>query len=79
MINKKAKLIWDFYGSNGRRIAEHHLNHLKEFCEIESISLKKSGIEKINSNAFEVYLVVEMKCVEKIKNKLKPNKGFAID
>ena len=78
-MSKKAKLIWNFYGTNGLKTAEHHLIHLKEFSQTESIPLLNSGIDEINSMACEVFLLVEMECVEKLRTKLKPNKGFAVD
>ena len=78
-MSKKAKLIWNFNGANGIKTAEHHLIHLKEFSQMESIPLLKSGIDEINSIAFEAFVVVEIKWVEKLRTKLKPNKGFAVD
>jgi|TARA_Y100000385_G_scaffold131973_1_gene137261 hypothetical protein len=78
-MSKKAKLIWNFSGTNGLKTAEHHLIHLKEFSHMESIPILKSGIDQINSMTCEAYVVVNMKWVEKLRTKLKPNKGYAVD
>jgi hypothetical protein len=46
---------------------------------MESIPMLKSGIDQINSMTCEAYVVVNMKWVEKLRTKLKPNKGYAVD
>ncbi len=78
-MSKKAKLIWNFNGANSLKTAEHHLIHLKEFSQIESIPLLRSGIDEINSMTCEAFVLVEMDWVEKLRTQLKPNKGFAVD
>tara|TARA_B100000609_G_C16943480_1_gene295328 strand:- start:287 stop:523 length:237 start_codon:yes stop_codon:yes gene_type:complete len=76
---KKAQLIWNFNGEDGLKTAEHHLVHLKEFAQMESVPIIKSGVNKITPLSYEAYIIVEMEWVEKLRSKLKPNKGFAVD
>ena len=78
-MSKKAQLIWNFNGQDGLKTAEHHLVHLKEFAQMEALTILKSGINKTSPLSCEAFIVVEMKWVEKLRTQLKPNKGFAVD
>ena len=78
-MSKKAQLIWNFNGQDGLKIAKHHIVHLKEFAQMESIQILKYGVNKTGPLSFEAFIVVEMEFVEKLRTQLKPNKGFAID
>ena len=78
-MSKKAQLIWNFNGQDGLKTAEHHLVHLKEFAQMESVPIIKSGVNKITPLSYEAYIIVEMEWVEKLRSKLKPNKGFTVD
>jgi len=78
-MSKKAQLVWNFNGQDGLKTAEHHLLHLKEFAQMESVPIIKSGVNKITPLSWEAYIIVEMEWVEKLRSKLKPNKGFAVD
>ena len=40
-MSKKAKLTWNFKGQDGLKIAEHHLLHLKDFTQMESVQIIK--------------------------------------
>ena len=78
-MSKKAKLIWNFNGQDGLKTAEHHLVHLKEFAQMEAVSILKSGVNKTSPLSCEAYIIVEMEWVEKLRTQLKPNNGFAVD
>ena len=78
-MSKKAQLIWNFNGQDGLKTAEHHMVHLKEFAQMESVPLLKSGVNKTSPLSCEAFIVVEMEGVEKLRTQLKPNKGFAGD
>ena len=78
-MSKKAQLIWNFNGQDGLKTAEHHLVHLKEFAQMEAVPILKYGIKKTSPLSCEAFIVVEMEWVEKLRTKLKPNKGFAVD
>ena len=76
---KKAQLIWSFNGQDGLKTAEHHLVHLKEFAQMEAVPILNYGVNKTSPLSCEVFIVVEMEWVEKLRTQLKPNKGFAVD
>ena len=78
-MSKKAQLIWNFNGQDGLKTAEHHMVHLKEFAQMESVPLLKSGVNKTSPLSCEAFIVVEMEWVEKLRTQLKPNQGFAVD
>ena len=78
-MSKKAQLIWNFNGQDGLKTAEHHLVHLKKFAQMEAVPILKYGVNKTSSLSYEAFIVVEMKWVEKLRTKLKPNRGFAVD
>ena len=78
-MSKKAQLIWNFNGQDSLKTAEHHLVHLKEFAQMEALPLLKSGVNKISPLSCEAFIVVEIEWVEKLRTRLKPNKGFAVD
>ena len=35
-MEKKAKLIWEFFGEDGLETAKHHAIHLEEFAQKEN-------------------------------------------
>jgi hypothetical protein len=78
-MSQKAKLIWNFSGHDALKIAEHHLIHLNEFSTMESIPFLSNGTEKITNLAYEAYVIVEMKWVNTLRTKLKPNQGYLVE
>ena len=47
---RKLKLIWDFRGSDSKKIAEHHEIHLKEYIKLEDLNITITGVEELNIN-----------------------------
>ncbi|MDX1462754.1 MAG: hypothetical protein R3359_06825 [Marinirhabdus sp.] len=72
---ERVKLIWDFRGPNAAPIAEHHAVHLKEFAVAESLQNTLCATEKITEMHHVAYLVVEKKCMNDLRERLKPNRG----
>ena len=73
-MDKKIKLIWDFFGEDALKTAEHHATHLKEFATKESIQLFDYGTEEHNKSAV-AYMVVEEKNMITVRDALKPKRG----
>ena len=46
---------------------------------MELVPIIKSGVNRVTSLPYEAYIIVEMEWVEKLRSKLKPNKGFTVD
>ena len=75
MMEKKLKLIWDFYGPDAQKTAEHHEIHLKEFIQKENLNLNITGIKSIDENYSIAFLVVNESEMIPVRDALKPNRG----
>ncbi|WP_299385249.1 hypothetical protein [uncultured Lacinutrix sp.] len=72
---RKLKLIWDFKGPDGLKIAQHHEIHLKEYIAIEKISLNITGFETINDFHSIAFMVVNEDEMKPVRDALKPHRG----
>lgn len=72
---RKLKLIWDFRGPDGKKIAEHHDIHLKDYINIEKIEGALTGIETINDTHTLAFMVVREDQMKPIRDALKPHRG----
>lgn len=72
---RKIKLIWDFRGQAASKTAEHHEIHLKEFIQIEKLSLNITGFTVINDMYAFAFMVVEEKDMITVRDVLKPHRG----
>lgn len=71
----KLKLIWDFRGPDALKIAEHHVEHLKEFIVIQKTDLNITGFEQINEMHSIAFMVVNQDEMKPIRDVLKPHRG----
>ncbi|WP_424494715.1 hypothetical protein [Salinimicrobium sp. GXAS 041] len=69
------KLIWDFKGPEGKRTAEHHAIHLKEYIQQEKIFSPKVGAEELSEMHHIAYMVVSRSTMPKVRDELKPHRG----
>ncbi len=74
-LGRKIKLIWDFRGPAALRTAEHHEKHLKEYIEIENISMKITGYEGLTDMHSIAFMVVEEHQMITVRDALKPHRG----
>jgi len=72
---RKLKLIWDFRGPVSQKTAEHHLIHLKEYIEFNSLDITITGIETLSEMHSLAYLVVDESDMKPIRDALKPHRG----
>ncbi|WP_308992572.1 hypothetical protein QLS71_013455 [Mariniflexile litorale] len=72
---RKLKLIWDFYGPDASKIAQHHEIHLKEYIQLEKLNISITGFESINDAHAMAYLVVDEANMKPIRDALKPHRG----
>ena len=75
-MNKNLKFVWDFYGTDSEKTANHSLSHIQEFLIQSKINIDNSGVEKVSENHFYSFIVLNIKHLEFIKNKLKPTRAF---
>lgn len=78
-MERKIKLIWDFFGPDAKEIAHHHQIHLEEFAIKENLAIKTGGIECVNDNKWIAFLP----CIEsemiKIRDAVKPQRGELLE
>ena len=72
---RKLKLIWDFRGPIAKKVAEHHLIHLKEYIATEQLSISITGVEDISNIHSLAFLVVDESDMKPIRDALKPHRG----
>lgn len=72
---RQIKLLWDFFGPEARKTAEHHEQHLKEFAQRETLSLITSGIEQFAEEGFAAFMVVPESEMLRVRDALKPKRG----
>ena len=72
---KKIKVIWDFYGPDAERTAEHHARHLAEYIRENNISLNITGFELVRQGYCMAFMVIEEKEVKQVRDALKPHRG----
>jgi hypothetical protein len=75
-VNRKIRLIWDFYGESAEGTAKHHVIHLKEFMEREKLNFFSEGTSSNAELHSFAYMTVQEKDVTIIRDALLPNRAF---
>lgn len=75
LLMRKLKLIWDFKGPDGIKIAEHHAIHLKEFTVTENYENLITGFEALSEVHAIAFLVVPENQMKPLRDALKPHRG----
>lgn len=75
MSSRKLKLIWDFFGPDALKIAEHHEIHLKEYIQRENLDCQITGFKSLNENQAIAFMVVDEKDMIAVRDALKPRRG----
>lgn len=75
---EKIKLVWEFFGTDANRFAEHHKVHLEEFIKLRNEQII-CNYEIINESFAIAYLVVPKDKMKEYRDLLKPHKGFIVE
>lgn len=75
IMGRKIKLIWDFFGEDGLKTAEHHAIHLKEFCEKEEIETFGIGTDVEQGKLVSAFLIVDEEKMIPVRDALRPKRG----
>ncbi len=75
-MNRKIRLVWDFYGETAEGTAQHHVVHLKEFMEREKLDYFNEGIDSNVELHCLAYMTVSEKDVKILRDALRPNRAF---
>jgi hypothetical protein len=78
-VNRKIKLIWDFYGEKAEKTADHHVIHLREFMVKHKLELLDSGIASAADFHFMAFLTVQEKDVITVRDAVKPQRAFVVE
>ena len=78
-MNRKIKIIWDFYGDRAEKTALHHEVHLREFMERNSLEMLASGVSSAADFHFMAYVTVQEKDVKVVRDALKPHRAFVVE
>lgn len=73
-MNRKIKLIWDFFGEDAADTAMHHAKHLKEFADREKISTFEVDAIDLKNHA-EAYMIIKEENMLKVRDRLRPQRG----
>lgn len=77
-MNRKIKLVWEFYGADAADTAKHHALHLKEFSKQNDLTLYDCGSKEYSQLA-EAYMVVDESNMIELRDRLKPKRGEWVD
>lgn len=72
---RTLKLIWDFYGPDASKIAQHHEIHLKEYIKLKQLPVTITGVENVTEMHAIAFLVVNEVAMKPVRDVLKPNRG----
>jgi len=71
---RKIRLLWDFRGPDSLETAKHHVIHLKEFAEIDSLSFVEASVIEQNKYVNSAFIIISEIDLEVFKNALKPHR-----
>ena len=74
-MERQIKLIWDFHGADGLKIAEHHAIHLNEFIAMEKLPIAIVGVEALSDVHAIAFMVVNDQQMIDVRDRLKPHRG----
>ena len=74
-MEKKLKLIWDFYGPDAIPTAKHHAIHLKQYAEKEKLQSTFSEFVEVEPEYAVAYLLVVESEMIQVRDALIPHRG----
>ena len=72
------KFVWEFFGPDSKKLAQHHLQHLNEFLKKENVNSFESGVSFESDNLSYSYTILDESLLGFIKASLKPHKAFRV-
>ena len=72
---RMIKFIWDFRGPNAVKTAQHHVIHLNEFIEKESLPIHIVKTELNTEMQAIAYMVVPETLMNDLRERVKPHRG----
>jgi len=78
MIKERIKLVWEFKGPDAEHFAVHHEIHLKQYAAAENLLESTSSTEEVSSEFWNASLTVDKADMIKVRDALKPHRGFKV-
>lgn len=75
---KRIKLTWEFRGSDAPKTAEHHKIHLGEYAAEHELLNCEVGVDVFSDVYQAAVMIIDETDLEKVKNELKPQRGFVM-
>jgi hypothetical protein len=75
----KVKLIWDFRGPNGKRTAEHHCIHLRDFIKMENRHGEAIKVVEFSEMHAAATMIINEEDVPFMREKLQPHRGQRVE
>jgi hypothetical protein len=75
-VNRKIRLIWDFYGDTAPETAKHHLKHLGEFMERSNLPIYNQGTASETELHCLAFITVDEDQVKNLRDTLRPKRAF---
>ena len=71
-MDRKIKMIWEFYGPDAEQTAKHHQIHLEGFAKRDQLTLDIAGVEYVTEMKWLAYLIcVEAEMIQ-VRDAVKP-------
>ncbi|MBK7130572.1 MAG: hypothetical protein IPM74_09470 [Crocinitomicaceae bacterium] len=78
-MNRKIKVIWDFYGDKSQKTAERHAEHVAEFMEKHKLPFFETGTASAADFHTMSFLTVSEEHVYTVRDALKPQRAFIVE
>jgi len=75
-MNRKIRLVWDFYGEPAQGTADHHVVHLEQFMMRENLPFFNKGTQPTGPDHVMAFITVSEKDIPVLRDALKPNRAF---
>jgi hypothetical protein len=70
------RLVWEFRGADAKKIAEHHLIHLNEYLERNSLKVDSNGVTEHSPMYASAFLVCNETLALELREPLKPQAAY---
>lgn len=68
-------MIWDMRGGDAKGTAEHHVIHLREYAERNSVALHDAGVEEVTDMYTIAYMIIDESDMIKVRDALRPHRA----
>lgn len=74
-MDRKIKLIWDFYGEDAEQTAIHHAIHLREYAQKHAVEFLKIDHETVEDEHVIAFFACHEKDMISLRDQLRPKRA----